>query len=99
MASTYEEPVAAASRSAVAKLQFAAQAAGLIGLDEWIEHIPGSRVHDDPPQVNVRGPHGPRPLAIMPEFSRSTRGREVVMAMEAAAATLRALTGAGSLGG
>jgi len=97
MASTYDETVRAASRSAEAKLEFAARAAGIIGPDERIEVIHGSRVHDQAPQVNIRSLKGSRPLDLMPEFSRSTRGREVVMAMEAAAATLRQLIARGIL--
>lgn len=97
MASSYDKHLSVATKDAEARLDYAAHQAGIIEPDEWIEHHPGSRKYDDPPQVNVRGPRGVRPLGLMPEFTHSTRGREVVAAMEAAASTLRTITKMGAL--
>lgn len=93
----YEQHQKVAARDAVARLDFAAREAGIIAADEWIEHHEGSRRQDDLPQVNVRGPRGVRPLGLMPEFTNSTRGREVIAAMHAAAITLRTVTKMGAL--
>lgn len=91
------EPLAAATRSAVAELEFAARAAGVIGPDERIDYIPGSRSYGQEPRVEVRGPKGPRPLDLMPEFFHTTRAREVIAAMDTAAVTLRKFVAMGIL--
>lgn len=91
------ESSARAVKAATAELQYMARMAGLIQEDERIVYIPGSRSHAQPPEVDVRGPRGPRPLDLMPDFTHLTREREVAVAMQAAAATLRVLTAEGKL--
>lgn len=92
-----KETTGAALRTAVAELQYMARMTGLIGEDERIEYVPGSRTYGQQPEVNVRGPRGNRPLDLMPAFSHTTRSREVAVAMETAARTLRVLTAEGKL--
>lgn len=93
------ETTGGALRSAVAELQFAARMVGLIEEDERIEFVPGSRSHGKAPAVNVRGPGGSRKLLeLMPQFDSFTRGREVAVAMQAAAATLHHLRKVGAVG-
>jgi len=92
-----QESLSSALRSAVAELQFAARVAGIIGPDERIDYVSGSRSNGQPPQVDVRGPKGTRPLDLMPEFFHTTRAREVAVAMDTAAVTLRRLTAQGIL--
>lgn len=92
-----QETLGSALRSAVAELQYAARTAGLIELDERIDYIPGSRTNGQEPRVEVRGPRGPRPLDLMPDFVHTTRAREVVAAMNTAAVVLLKFVGMGIL--
>ena len=91
------ESSARAVKAATVELQYMARMTGLIGEDERIEYVPGSRTYGQQPEVNVRGPRGNRPLDLMPAFSHTTRSREVAVAMETAARTLRVLTAEGKL--
>ena len=86
-----------AVRNATVELQYVARKAGLIGEDERIVYIPGSRSHGQQPEVDVRGPRTPRPLNLLPDFTHLTREREVAVAMLAVAATLKALMAEGKL--